>query len=189
MCAGINSVTVIDNSGSISTGTVTVTSLSTIVTTDTSTNATCPTCTDGSATINNTSGGTPPYNYLWSNGATTNTIDSLLQGTYTVTVTDNNGCVFIDSITVGFDVGTEQLIIDHGQLIIYPNPVTDELTIESTLQIAKDELTDITGRILLQQKENNKRTTLSLTLLPTGIYFIKLTMTDGSVTVKRIVKE
>ena len=37
-------------------------------------------------------GGTPPYNYNWSNGETTQNIDSLSSGTYSVTVTDTNSC-------------------------------------------------------------------------------------------------
>jgi gliding motility-associated-like protein len=45
-------------------------------------------------------GGTPAYNYLWSNGETTQDIDSLASGDYTVTVTDNLGCILITTITV-----------------------------------------------------------------------------------------
>ena len=37
-------------------------------------------------------GGTGTYTYEWSNGAATQTISSLTGGTYTVTVTDANGC-------------------------------------------------------------------------------------------------
>ncbi|MBP6825883.1 MAG: T9SS type A sorting domain-containing protein [Saprospiraceae bacterium] len=47
-------------------------------------------------------GGTPPYMYSWSNGMTNGpTINNLVPGTYSVTVTDANGCtVFIPAITV-----------------------------------------------------------------------------------------
>jgi gliding motility-associated-like protein len=38
------------------------------------------------------SGGTPPYNYNWSNGATTDAIKKLTFGNYQLNVTDNNGC-------------------------------------------------------------------------------------------------
>src|ERR1019366_7252238 len=37
-------------------------------------------------------GGVPPYAYAWSNGATTQDITVLGPGTYTLTVTDANGC-------------------------------------------------------------------------------------------------
>ena len=37
-------------------------------------------------------GGSPGYTYLWSTGATTNTISGLTPGTYRVTVTDSHGC-------------------------------------------------------------------------------------------------
>lgn len=37
-------------------------------------------------------GGTQPYSYTWSNGATTQVIDNLVPGVYTATVTDAIGC-------------------------------------------------------------------------------------------------
>jgi gliding motility-associated-like protein len=62
-------------------------------------------------------GGTPPYTYLWSNGQTTSSIDWIPAGTYTLTVTDNNGCVSYSGGTV------EQ-----------PNdPITIDATIEPAL--------------------------------------------------------
>jgi gliding motility-associated-like protein len=67
------------------------------LTLDTSiTNTTCNGFTDGSITVS-TTGGTAPYSYNWSTGATTSTLTTLGAGTYSVIVTDDNGCA--DSIT------------------------------------------------------------------------------------------
>ncbi|RNC87163.1 MAG: tandem-95 repeat protein [Winogradskyella sp.] len=45
-------------------------------------------------------GGTAPYSFLWSNGEMTEDITNLPQGSYSVTVTDANGCVITDSANV-----------------------------------------------------------------------------------------
>jgi hypothetical protein len=47
------------------------------------------------------SGGTSPYQYLWSNSETTTIISDLAPGTYGVTVTDANNCTYSDSTMVG----------------------------------------------------------------------------------------
>jgi len=52
-----------------------------------------------SATVS-VSGGTAPYTYLWSTGATTVSISNLTAGSYSVTVTDVNGCEDNCSVTV-----------------------------------------------------------------------------------------
>ena len=54
---------------------------------------------DGSISIT-ISGGMSPYNYIWSNGATTQNITNLIAGTYTVFVTDMSGCVVEQTFTI-----------------------------------------------------------------------------------------
>ncbi|MBL7785592.1 MAG: hypothetical protein JNM36_06785, partial [Chitinophagales bacterium] len=54
---------------------------------------------DGSASVNAT-GGTSPYTYLWNSGETTSSISGKTAGTYTVTVTDDNGCTAICNSTI-----------------------------------------------------------------------------------------
>ncbi len=45
-------------------------------------------------------GGEKPYTYLWSNGSQSNFIDNIPAGTYTVTITDGNGCSYTDQETL-----------------------------------------------------------------------------------------
>jgi len=54
--------------------------------------STTASCTNGTANVTPFGGGTPPFTYLWSNGATTATISNLTTGTYKAVVTDATGC-------------------------------------------------------------------------------------------------
>lgn len=54
-------------------------------------NTTCPDSDDGML-VANVSGGKPPYSYRWSNGGTDSKITGLAPGTYSITVSDADGC-------------------------------------------------------------------------------------------------
>jgi gliding motility-associated-like protein len=53
--------------------------------------------------------GVAPYVYLWSNGEITPQINNLTTGTYSITITDGNGCISIKTFPVG-DVGSVEII-------------------------------------------------------------------------------
>jgi hypothetical protein len=71
----------------------------TLVANVTTTGASGPNTQNGTATANPT-GGSGTYNFVWSNNETTAAIDSLAGGTYTVTITDTNGCSAIQTVNV-----------------------------------------------------------------------------------------
>ena len=74
-------------------------------------------CTNGTASVTIT-GGTAPYSYLWSTGATTASISGLVTGSYYLTLTDANGCV--DSAAI--DAGLTGVVV-QGITITAPDVV------------------------------------------------------------------
>ncbi len=94
-------VTVTDANGCTSTATVNVAGASTPTATVTaSTNILCFGNMTGSATVT-PAGGNGPYTYSWSpGGGTAATENSLGAGTYTVTITDLDGCTATDTVTL-----------------------------------------------------------------------------------------
>lgn len=97
--AGTYSVSVVDANGCTASTSATVTEPTALIASATGTNNICNGGSIGSADLT-VSGGTPPYSYLWTNTATMEDISGLTAGTYSVTVTDNNGCTAITSYTV-----------------------------------------------------------------------------------------
>lgn len=114
---GNYNVSIQDSKGCATTATVSITQPSQLTSAISATsNVTCFGANNGSATVT-ANGGSPGYNYSWSNGANTATISSLAPGSYYVTVTDLNGCQ-----------STSSLLITQPQRLSFsqasPDPVT-----------------------------------------------------------------
>lgn len=92
LCAGAYSVTVFDGNGCAAIAVTTLTEPPALALTTNTIAASCFNDCDGSATVSVT-GGIPQYSYNWvPSGQTTTSATGLCVGTYTVTVTDQNGC-------------------------------------------------------------------------------------------------
>ncbi len=142
-------------------------------------------------------GGTAPYTYSWSlNGqfyASTEDIQNLFGGQYTLVATDANGCtitdtpVFISGLVAAFEPGSD------ASWTLYPNPASTEANLDlhdlpnEELQIG---VYDPSGRLLYEQMiapANSDLIRIELDGMPDGPLFFRLSNGHGT-TVKTLVK-
>jgi hypothetical protein len=91
-----------------------------------------PLCFGGSdAAISLTiTGGTMPYFYLWNTGSTASNIANIAAGDYSVTITDNAGCIALQNFTVEnselltLDLGND-IVLCQGQSYVFDTTIDD----------------------------------------------------------------
>lgn len=99
LTAGIYSVIVTDSNSCQAFDTITISEPMALVLSKLPQNLKCNSDSSGAVDLG-ISGGTPGYDVLWSNGATTEDISNLPADTYSVVVTDANNCVAYDTATL-----------------------------------------------------------------------------------------
>lgn len=190
--SGINTVVVSNENGCSVISEITINEPDDLLVGVTTSTPASGTNTDGSATIT-PSGGQPPYTYVWDIDPVqyTSTAEDLAVGSYTVTVTDENGCQLIETINVEMAVGFAE-IEGLKSFEVFPNPATNESTaafVFSSPQDIKLELVSILGQQLYQIEDNNileKNYNLPIQDLSAGVYFIKCTI-DNQILLKRLI--
>ena len=80
----------------------------------------CPNYNNGAIDLN-PAGGVGPFTYTWSNGATTEDISGITVGTYTVIVTDGNGCQSRFTIVVANEIDNQSPTISCNAPIVVSN--------------------------------------------------------------------
>ncbi len=136
------------------------------------------------------SGGTQPYSYSWNNGATTSSISGLSVGSYSCTVFDASNCsVVVNADIIPNSVQDIELLSDVS---IRPNPATDILQLEFKFSSPVEfsyALTDEIGRAIIDYEKVNAAnfsSTIEVSALTAGIYFIQLKTNSGTKTYKFI---
>ncbi|MCB9283996.1 MAG: gliding motility-associated C-terminal domain-containing protein [Lewinellaceae bacterium] len=111
-------------------------------------------------------GGTPAYQYTWSNGATGAKISALCAGAYTVTVVDANACSFIKTYTITQPVAF-LASIQVGQNVSCFQGSDGSLTVTTT------------GGTPVSFAWSNGGQTATISNLPAGDYMVTVTNADG----------
>lgn len=128
------------------------------------TNAICGKA-NGSA-FTSVTGGTKPYQYVWSNGQRTNTARNLFAGSYQVTVSDKNGCLQYGSVGVNAEGGPKIDVVSKVN-----NTCAGDNSGEIEVAITAD-----TSYTL---KWNSGATGTKLTGLSTGLYELSVISVNG----------
>ncbi len=186
--AGIYTVTITDADGHINSTEVELINPDPIVLqTDTSPETSGEA--NGTASVT-ASGGTADYTYLWNTTPpqTTPEATGLNSGTYTVTVTDANGCTKEAEVFVSFVTSVDELL--NAALSIYPNPSNGQIFIEfqwpqpESIQI---DLRNALGQLILSQGYSaSRRFALEQKDLAAGVYWLQLRVGDQQLS-RRIV--
>ena len=103
------------------------------------------------------------------------------EASYTFTLTANHNLVA--HLHCVASVGENS----HQALNIYPNPVSDKLTIETSEAIGFVEIYNLTGTMVVSQECNSEKAEIDVNNLHEGIYFIRIT-TDAAILTRRFVK-
>jgi predicted secreted protein len=129
----------------------------------------------GAILLYNIVGGTPPYNFMWSNGAKTENLEKIPVGFYTVTVTDSNGCTKIEEFKVGTPIATKETQNDIN-FSIFPNPSNGQLTLQYKSENTEGivwELYNSVGILIYQKtiQSTNNQENINIGYLLDGMYF------------------
>jgi predicted outer membrane repeat protein len=127
------SVTVTDAWGCTSTFAFDVPEPDTLQFTATVTDASTAQSSDGGILVNVVTGGTAPYDYLWSpGGSSASLLENIPPGIYTLAVTDERGCEAVQTFEVKYvlDAGDA---LTGGMLLLYPNPAGETVTLSADI--------------------------------------------------------
>lgn len=83
-----------------------------------------------------------------------------------------------DTISVNLTSTSTHIVDPDKSLSLYPNPATSQIRIEANEKIESVSIISINGTLMQWEQINNSRHTINLNL-PTGVYLVRFTMSNG----------
>ncbi len=158
-------------------------------------NASTGSSNDGSITLSDPTGGTAPYDYLWSSGDETQNLTDAAAGDYTLQITDAAGCLYEYAYTIEATTAINEIAAVIACSLV-PNPVRQGDAPYLLLDVSENkELTvqviSTAGRVVSQKRvaatagENRIKTTAED--LPAGVWFLRVQAEGGEAATLRFV--
>jgi len=159
-------------------------------------------CTNVGVPVTNNSGGNPFPTYSWSvspnatisNSTATNPLFTFtVSGTYTITLSatnPSNTSVTTRTISIANCVGMNENTMLSQNISIYPNPANDKMNIDvNGLTSFNYVVTDLLGKVIVSDKSvSGERTTIDVSTITKGIYFLTIE-NNGQKATKKIIVE
>jgi hypothetical protein len=113
--------------------------------------------------------------------------------------TNNTAAEFIIDLGIGTDVVIDDVTVtisgagiseaSQSNLSVYPNPATDMLYINNAVGSTQVEISDILGQTVQQENITNGNSSINVSKLPKGVYFVSLKNEEGIQSTRKIVIE
>ena len=128
--------------------------------------------------------------YQWSTGDTTASITVGEAGTYSVTVTSNQGCSATDTVEVSIVTSLDERLAPEA-IEIFPNPTSHTVSISikaPNLNLMDIQLLDMRGKVMrrIEPVRGQQEYQLNVESLSSGLYFIHIQTDAGGISRKLV---
>ncbi|MFN3756635.1 MAG: T9SS type A sorting domain-containing protein, partial [Flavobacterium sp.] len=96
--------------------------------------------------------------------------------------TINSNVFVLEGMTLGVNENTA------ASFVVYPNPVKNEIHIQSEMALSKADIFDINGRKVLSA-ELDQRNSIDVQSLTNGVYIISITDSNGLQSSQKLIKQ
>jgi Secretion system C-terminal sorting domain len=105
--------------------------------------------------------------------------------------TDSMGCLNPNCGDIQLVTSTNEIEDEQGQIVLFPNPSNDFVTISSdsdNLQFEKIEIFDVTGKYLYTKVLSGNNKKINISSLSNGFYVVQVHLNDNKVIAKKLIK-